>query len=398
MHLFVAITMYEDKIFGKCSESVLNNCINLIQKGHKVTVFYNSELYIDRSRNACVKKFLESDCTDLLFIDADLVFENDAMEKIIKYDRSIVAGSYRLKQLFEHYPVVVDFDRENSNCKEEETGLVWVHSAPTGFMRIQRGVFEKMIEHYRPIADTHGIIPFFETGMKVFNDGQWWGEDTAFCKKWTDIGGDIMVEPRLTFIHMGNREYKGNFHEHLMGRAVERLDVVEEGIPGWMSPAEQEVLKVFAKDSDSMVEVGCWKGRGTKELLENCKGTVYAVDHFSGTDSDLSSVLASVELNVYDEFIKNVGHYDNLTIMKGDSVQVAEKFNGTKVDTVFIDAGHDYDEVKADIEAWLPKCKKRICGHDYVEGHSGVIEAVNEKFGKENIKTVDSIWFYDIGS
>ncbi len=182
MHLFVAVTMYEDKIYGKCSESVLNNCINLIQKGHKVTVFYNSELYIDRSRNACVKKFLETDCTDLLFVDGDLVFENHAMEKIIKYDKPIVAGSYRLKQIFEHYPVMIDFDRKDSNCKDEETGLVWVHSAPTGFMRIQRSVFEKMAQHYELIADTHEIIPFFETGMKVFNDGQWWGEDTAFCK------------------------------------------------------------------------------------------------------------------------------------------------------------------------------------------------------------------------
>lgn len=398
MHLFVAITMYEDKVFGKCSESVLNNCINLMGKGHKVTVFYNSELYIDRARNACVKKFLESDCTDLLFVDADLVFDNNAMEKIIKYDRPIVAGSYRLKQIFEHYPVVIDFDRENKNCKEEETGLVWVHSAPTGFMRIQRRVFEELEVHYKPIADTHGMIPFFETGMRIFNDGQWWGEDTAFCRKWTDMGGDVMVEPRLTFTHIGSREYKGNFHEHLMGRAVKNLDKVEEGIAGWMSPTELELLRKLAGEAESIVEVGCWKGRSTKTLLEYCDGTVYAVDHFSGTDSDMSSSLATVGLNVYDEFIKNVGHYKNLKVLKGNSIDIAAGFNGTKVDMVFIDAGHTYEECKADIEAWLPKCRKRICGHDYAENHTGVMQAVDEKFGKENIKVVDSIWFYDIDS
>lgn len=395
MHLFVAITMYEDKIFGKCSESVLNNCINLMGKGHKVTVFYNSELYIDRSRNACVKKFLESDATDLLFIDADLVFENNAMEKIIKYDRPIVAGSYRLKQLFEHYPVLIDFDRPDRNCKEEETGLVYVHSAPTGFMRIQRKVFEQMIEHYKPVKDTHDMLHFFETGMRVFDDGQWWGEDTAFCKKWTDMGGDVMVEPRLTFTHIGSREYKGNFHEHLMGRQVKNMDAVEEGIPGWMSPSEQEALRKFAGEAESIVEVGCWKGRSTKTLLEYCSGTVYAVDHFSGTDSDLSSDLASVELDIYGQFIKNVGHYKNLEILKGESVKIAKGFNGTKVDMVFIDAGHTYEECKEDIEAWLPKCNKRIAGHDYVEGHAGVIDAVNEKFG-DRVNVVDSIWWVDL--
>jgi len=387
--------MYEDKVFGKCSESVLNNCINLMGKGHKVTVFYNSELYIDRSRNACVKKFLESDATDLLFVDADLAFDNDAMEQIIKYDKPIVAGAYRLKQIFEHYPVIIDFDRENNNCKDEETGLVWVESAPTGFMRIQRNVFEKMINHYKPVKDTHGMLHFFETGMRVFNDGQWWGEDTAFCKKWTDIGGDVMVEPRLNFTHIGGREYKGNFHEHLMGRSVKELDSVDEGIPGWMSPAEQEVLREFARESDSVVEIGSWKGRSTKEFLDNCKGTVYAVDHFSGTESDLTE-LGSVGLNIYDEFTKNVGHYKNLEVLIGDSLTVAEKFNGTKVDTVFIDAGHTYEDCKSDIEAWLPKCKKRICGHDYVKDHMGVIEAVNEKFGEARVKTVDSIWWVDL--
>ncbi len=395
MHLFVAITMYEDKVFGKCSESVLNNCINLMGKGHKVTVFYNSELYIDRSRNTCVKKFLESDATDLLFVDADLVFENNAMEKIIKYDRPVVAGAYRLKQLFEHYPVLIDFDRPNNNCKEEETGLVYVESAPTGFMRIQRKVFEQMIEHYKPVADTHKIVPFFETGMRVFDDGQWWGEDTAFCKKWTDIGGDVMVEPRLTFTHLGSREYKGNFHEHLMGRAVQKMDAVEEGIPGWMSPVEQEALRGFAGKAESIVEVGCWKGRSTKTLLDYCEGTVYAVDHFSGTDSDLSSDLASVDLNIYDEFMKNVGHRKNLKVLKGNSVDIAKEFNGTKVDMVFIDAGHTYEECKEDIEAWLPKCKKIICGHDYVEGHAGVMKAVNEKF-EDRVNVIDSIWWVDL--
>ncbi len=391
MHLFVAVTMYEDKVFGKCSESVLNNCINLMGKGHKVTVFYNSELYIDRSRNACVKKFLESEATDLLFVDADLAFDNNAMEKIIEYDRPIVAGAYCLKQIFEHYPVLIDFDRENRNCKEEETGLVWVKSAPTGFMRIQRTVFEQMIEHYEPIADTHNILPFFETGMRVFDDGQWWGEDTAFCRKWTDMGGDVMVEPRLSFTHIGNREYKGNFHEHLLGRSVKNLDSVDEGIPGWMSPVEIELLGKLAKKADSIVEVGCWKGRSTKTLLDNCEGTVYAVDHFSGTDSDYSSDLASVELDIYDTFMKNVGHYKNLEVLKGNSVDIAKSFNGNRADMVFLDAGHTYEECKADIDAWLPKCKKIICGHDYVKEHMGVMQAVNERF--KNVNIVDSIWW-----
>lgn len=52
-------------------------------------------------------------------------------------------------------------------------------------------------------------------------------------------------------------------------------------------------------------------------------------------------------------------------------------------DFVFIDAGHSYQAVREDITNWLPKVKPGgwFGGHDYHEGHPGVIEAVREAFG-----------------
>jgi hypothetical protein len=52
------------------------------------------------------------------------------------------------------------------------------------------------------------------------------------------------------------------------------------------------------------------------------------------------------------------------------------------VDMVFLDGDHRYKAVVADIEAWLPKTRKLLCGHDY--GHPrypGVARAVDEIFG-----------------
>lgn len=393
MKLFVAVTMYEDKIFGKCAESLLNNITLLIKEGHEVTTFFSSELYIDRSRNICVKNFLASDCSDMLFVDADLSFEDNAMSKIIKYDKDIVAGSYRLKHEIHNYPVILDFDRKDNNCKEEETGLVWCKSVPTGFMRIKRKVFKKMLKHYDMKADTNDIYPFFETGMRMFDDGQWWGEDTAFCKKWTDMGGEIMVEPRITFTHRGMQDFTGNFHEHLMSRSVNNLDKVPSGIEGWMTDSEIETLRWLGARCKNVVEVGSWKGRGTKELLETCKGTVYAIDHFNGTDTD-GSKLAALGLNIYDKFVLNVGSFPNLKILKGDSVEMAKTFNGNKVDMVFLDAGHTYEDVIEDIDTWLPKCNRIIAGHDYCNGFPGVEKAVNEKFKNVNVR--DSIWWVEL--
>jgi predicted O-methyltransferase YrrM len=67
--------------------------------------------------------------------------------------------------------------------------------------------------------------------------------------------------------------------------------------------------------------------------------------------------------------------------MKMTSLEVAEHCQQFKAtfDMVFIDASHDPDDVKADIQAWLPLVVPGglICGHDFAP-HSwrGVCDAV----------------------
>ena len=385
MKIFFGITLYNDQIHGKCSESILKNSLRLMNAGHTVMPCYNSDLYIDRSRNMLVHLFLKSDCDRLVFIDSDLEFDDDAVEKIVKYDKPIVAGSYRYKKDAVEFTSILDFSRDR-NCKEEETGLVYVERAPTGLMSIKREVFDSMVAHYNMIADERHIYPFFDTGMRFEGDPNWWGEDSYFCKRFIDMGGVIMVEPRITFTHIGTKEYKGNLHEYLMGRAVGNLS--EEMVT--TTPNEKDTLKELTAEIDSIVEVGCWKGDTTKELLKTCK-EVSVVDTFEGSPGDATSMMAQVR-DMHQEFKDNVGEHENLTILKGSSVDMAPKFD--KVDMVFIDAGHEYDEIKEDIEAWLPKCDKIISGHDYSDDWPGVMKAVNEKF--ENVNVKDSVWWVNL--
>jgi predicted O-methyltransferase YrrM len=66
--------------------------------------------------------------------------------------------------------------------------------------------------------------------------------------------------------------------------------------------------------------------------------------------------------------------------LKMTSLEAAKYFNDGEVDFVFIDGAHDYDNVKADIAAWLPKLKPDgiLAGHDYCANYPGVIKAVKE--------------------
>jgi hypothetical protein len=386
MKVFIGITCYDHKIFGECSEAILKNCITLIKNGHEVIPYYSNDLYIDRSRNMIANLFLDSDCDNLIFVDSDLSFDDDAMLQLLKYDKDIVAGAYPYKKAQEEYPVTLKFDSQ-MNCKDEETGLVSVTRVPTGLMRIQRRVFEG----YPAKRDERKIDQFFETGMR-FEDVNWWGEDSYFCKKVIELGFEIWLEPRLNFSHYGVTEFKGNYHEYLMGRRVdtyyESLDKVETGIRGWTTDKELKILSELAHLSYNVVEIGCWKGRSTKVLLDSCSGIVYAVDKWEGAN-DQSGAMVLLQ-DVYSEFVKNVGHYDNLEIIKELSLDAAKKINS--VDMVFIDADHSYEAVKADIEAWLPKCNKFICGHDY--DYPDVKKAVDEKFGEP--KYIDSLWWIEL--
>jgi len=151
-------------------------------------------------------------------------------------------------------------------------------------------------------------------------------------------------------------------------------------ISGWMTPGELAWLYFVAREMDSIVEIGSWMGRSTDALLAGCKGTVWAIDHFRGSKTERESEHKKAkEEDISKIFLKNVGHHKNLKLLKMDSSEAVKRFEDKSVDMVFIDGGHTYEEVKADIKAWLPKAKNLICGHDY---DGDIKRAVNEVFGK----------------
>ena len=74
--------------------------------------------------------------------------------------------------------------------------------------------------------------------------------------------------------------------------------------------------------------------------------------------------------------------YDEVHIIRLESVRAATLFQPESLDLVFIDADHTYPALSVDILAWLPTIKKGgiLAGDDYHfrGGHSGVRKAVDE--------------------
>jgi predicted O-methyltransferase YrrM len=93
-----------------------------------------------------------------------------------------------------------------------------------------------------------------------------------------------------------------------------------------------------------------------------------------------------VDDTAFETFKQNLkpaeGYYNPVKL---PSTEAAKLYEDNSLDFVFIDAAHEYESVKSDIEAWYPKIKfgGYIGGHDYVRGEYGVYRAVDERFGKD---------------
>jgi Methyltransferase domain/Glycosyl transferase family 2 len=161
------------------------------------------------------------------------------------------------------------------------------------------------------------------------------------------------------------------------------------GIQGWMFPDELECLSLWASQMQSVVEIGSWKGRSTYAIAKGTAGKVYAVDTFLGSpDEPEHAQLLGPFANSFEYFRANVSACPNVEPHVSDSVAAAADL--PEVDMVFIDGGHSYEQVKADLEAWLPKTRRMISGHD-IE-HPPVARAVNDVLGPVE-RGVGSLWF-----
>jgi hypothetical protein len=161
-------------------------------------------------------------------------------------------------------------------------------------------------------------------------------------------------------------------------------DYIDPQIPGWTNYSELIWLNLMARKMNSVVEIGSWKGRSGHALASGCKGKVYLVDNFSQN--------ATVEPNVEKELRRNMAKFGNVQIIKGQGVEVAERFKNNSIDMVFIDGAHDRQSVYNDIMAWYPKCKKIICGHDFDR------DSVKQGITDANLtptEEVGSIWSFD---
>lgn len=161
-------------------------------------ILLSGNCHVDDARNNVVQHFLLTDCTDLVFLDADVVWSPKDIIKLCECEEDLVGGiyPYRRTGITDKLPVLV------VPGIEPEGNLLQVAGLPTGFMKIKRHVLETLSEdadHYFNKSETRSKVPIlFE---RTFEDGARWGGDITFCRKWHKKGGKMYA---LLDLHLGH--------------------------------------------------------------------------------------------------------------------------------------------------------------------------------------------------
>lgn len=179
---------------------------------------------VTQARNNCVSYFLNSGCTHFLFIDADIGFEPEAIYRLIEKDVPLCLTPYPVKGYGKDYQLqfIVHFP-DKDNVRIDKGGFTEITAGPTGFMMIKREVFEKLAEKYPERKTVNkqlvgnkvetmekGWYTFFETAQDPENG--YLGEDIAFCRLWTNIGGKIYADTQTPLTHFGSHAFHGSLN------------------------------------------------------------------------------------------------------------------------------------------------------------------------------------------
>lgn len=237
--LFLATAAYEHVKPGYCYSLAMTTA-ELARRGIPfVLAIMDGNCHVDDGRNALVRDFLyDTQCTDLLFLDADLRWDPKMILNIISHDSDdVIAGAYPFKSSPQRFPVGKILPGDDDEIKK---GLLSVSYAPTGFMRIPRSVFDKLTPFQTKRGSVKPTHRFFERRYTV---NTYDGGDVTFCRKWIGQGGRVLIDSKLVLEHIGERRWSGCFIDYLAKDSNKELHTLKskDPVPAYKPDEKQNI-------------------------------------------------------------------------------------------------------------------------------------------------------------
>jgi hypothetical protein len=159
-------------------------------------------------------------------------------------------------------------------------------------------------------------------------------------------------------------------------------------------------LNRLIKNNDFKIgaEIGCAYGKTTYFLLEKNPGlSLFAVDIWVDVSyGEIGGVMGNEwdSKKVREVFLNRIYPFrQRVELLEGISWKMADKVKENTLDFIFIDASHDEESVKKDIEAWSSKLAAGgyLCGHDI--NFKGVKKAISSFTKNWYEAGVDNVWY-----
>ena len=220
--LFIALPAYDFKVSLKLAISLARVAQAAPQHGIDIQIGSVCGCsVVSRARNLLTKDFLESKCTDLIFIDSDINFEPEDVFRLMAWTtdpkKGIVAGVPRIRGEERVYITALEYD-DNQELTMNSMGLVRGMRVATAFMMVRRDVFETLVEahpertYYDKKSDR--MLPaIFD--FKLTEEG-YMGEDFLFCDRAREVGFEVWIDPTIKLGHMGVQEFLGDFGKDVL--------------------------------------------------------------------------------------------------------------------------------------------------------------------------------------
>ena len=239
-NVLVCIPAFDQKIHLQTISSIISTRDTLMQAKIGCGMMWVRDSLVTRARNKLVDAFLkQKEYTHLFFIDADIIFQPQEFIRVLLYDKPLTAAGYPIKH---DGPIekgdasqgwCINFPLGKYDLKDNDKGFKQVNYAGTGFMCIERQVFETIIKKYPQIKyktdvraklndkyeseDVRGTeeFAFFDCGIQgkgiledKENTQRYLSEDYYFCALWQQCGGEIWADLTSTLKHIGIKTYE----------------------------------------------------------------------------------------------------------------------------------------------------------------------------------------------
>ncbi len=161
---------------------------------------------IDQCRNEAATEVLKRGVDEIFWIDADVAFNPEAVDRLRSHNLPIVSGIYPKKAQRSLASRLLD---ETSEVQfGVGGGLIEILYAATGFLLTRREVYEAIRSHCKlPVCNEQwgkAAIPYFMPMVIESDRGPWYlGDDFSFSHRARQAGFKIYADTTVRLGHIG---------------------------------------------------------------------------------------------------------------------------------------------------------------------------------------------------